>query len=94
MSEVYVLGCDVCKAKVDVSLVNGQGIEQWIDKIPNTTVDLAQYVLAFAGNYPDDELRCTVEATGCYHHSLLDACQIAGIPCRVYNQNQCARQED
>lgn len=81
----YVLGCDVSKAKIDVSLVNEQGIEQWADKVPNTVSDLAMYFLTLVGDYPGDGLQCAVESTGCYHHPVLEACQIAGLPCRVYN---------
>ncbi len=39
----YYLGCDVAKAKIDVSLINANGQELWFDtapcqapKIPNT----------------------------------------------------------
>jgi transposase len=82
---MYFLGCDVCKSKVDVSLINEQGIEQWVDKVPNSTKDFTTYLLTLAGSHPNDELQCVVESTGIYHHPVLDACQIANVPCRVYN---------
>jgi transposase len=82
---LYVLGSDVSKRKVDVSFVNEQGVEQWADNIPNGVAELATYLLTLAGTYPDDEVQCVVEATSCYHHPVLEACQIAGLPCRVYN---------
>lgn len=81
----YVLGCDVSKAKIDVSFINAQGVEQWADSVPNTAVELAAYLLTLTGNYSSDELQCVVESTGCYHHPVLEACRIAGLACRVYN---------
>jgi transposase len=81
----YFLGCDVCKSKVDVALVNEQGEVQWSDKSPNEVCGLASYLLTVTGNYAEDELVCVVEDTGCYHHPLLYACQAVGVPCRVYN---------
>jgi transposase len=81
----YFLGCDVAKAKVDVALVNEQGVELWVDKVVNEAGPLAAFLLTATGQYAADELICVVEATGCYHHPLLEACQVAGLPCRVYN---------
>lgn len=31
----YFLGCDVSKAKLDISLVNAQNVEQWVSKVAN-----------------------------------------------------------
>ncbi len=49
---VFFLGCDVAKTKIDVSLVNEQGIEQWADKVPNEVLSIATALLTFAGAYP------------------------------------------
>ncbi len=83
----YFLGCDVCKSKVDVALVSEQGAGSllWSDKIPNDVSSLATYLLTVGGNYANDEFTCVVEDTACYHHPLLEACELTNIPCRVYN---------
>jgi transposase len=82
----FFLGCDVAKAKLDVSLVNEQGIEQWADIVPNTITDLVGYLAMMHGHYsPDDVITCVVESTGCYHYPLLDATAALSIPCIVYN---------
>src|SRR5437868_12171254 len=83
----YVLGCDVSGRKIDVSLVNETGAEQWIDSVANNVTDLAVFMMTLSGSYPNGKyiLECVVEATACYHYPLLEACQLAGIPCRVYN---------
>ena len=41
----YFLGCDVAKVKVDVSLVDEHGIEQWTGKVANNTSAIAQLLL-------------------------------------------------
>jgi transposase len=82
---VFFLGCDVCKSKLDVSLVNEQGIEQWHDVLPNTVLELASFLLHVQGNYPGEKVQCIVEATSTYHYPLLEACQIAGLSCKVIN---------
>jgi transposase len=81
----YFLGCDVAKRKIDVALVDAMGIPQWHDVVPNTHADLAAYLLTLQGAYPDDEIVCVVEATGAYHYPLLDACEEAGLACRLFN---------
>ena len=65
--------------------VNEQGVEQWADKVPNKVGAIATLLLTMSGHYADEALTCVVEDTGCYHHPLLDACQVTNIPCRVYN---------
>ncbi len=82
---VFFLGCDVCKAKLDVSLVNEQGVEQWYSHVPNDISELIVFLLTLQGNYPGDDLRCIVESTSTYHYPLLEACQISGLACRVIN---------
>jgi transposase len=82
---IFFLGCDVCKSKLDVSLVNEQGIEQWYDIIPNDAAELAGFLLTLQGSYPEDEVHCVVESTACYHYPLLEAATAAGMPCRVIN---------
>jgi transposase len=81
----YYLGCDVAKAKLDVSLINAQGIELWADAIPNETVAIATFLLTLAGYYPEGLVQSVVEATSTYHYALLEASHAVGIPCRVYN---------
>jgi transposase len=82
---VFFLGCDVAKTKIDVSLVNEQGIEQWADKVPNEVLSIATALLTFAGAYPSGEIQCVVEATGTWRLKLANTCHSLGIPCRVYN---------
>jgi len=81
----FFLGCDVAKSKLDVSLVNEQGVEQWIDKIPNEAGALTSFLLTVAGHYVDDKITCVVEATGTFHNALLETTMALGIPCLVYN---------
>ncbi len=83
----YFLGCDVSKQTLDIALVSEQGIGTviWSDKVPNNVTDIATLLLTVNSHYVHDELTCVVEATGCYHHPLLDACDATGVPCRVYN---------
>jgi transposase len=81
----YFLGCDVCKSKVDVALVSEQGAVLWTDKVPNQTVDIAEYLLTLSGHYIDDEIICIAEDTSIYHHPLLEACHAVNTPCRTYN---------
>lgn len=82
---MYFLGCDVCKSKLDVVLINEQGIAQWYDIVPNKTDAIMAYLMTVGGHYLGDEITCVVEATGCYHHPLTDACQAVSVSCRVYN---------
>lgn len=81
----YFLGCDVCKSKVDVALVDEQGVVLWHDKIPNDVGTLVAALLTVSGHHAADDLTCVVEDTSCYHHPLLEACEITGVPCRTYN---------
>ncbi|HVC35979.1 MAG TPA: IS110 family transposase [Candidatus Dormibacteraeota bacterium] len=81
----YFLGCDVSKLKVDVSLVDEHGVEQWIDKVPNNMVAIASLLLTITGHYEGDYLQAVVEATGEYHYPLTEAAIALGIGCRVYN---------
>jgi transposase len=81
----YYLGCDVAKAKIDVSFINAQGQELWFDTVPNEPMALAVLLLTIAGSYPGEIVQCVTEATSTYHYALLEAGQIAGIHCRVYN---------
>jgi len=81
----YWLGFDTAKKKLDYSLIDAQGIEQTYGTVPNDVPALATLLLTIAGNYPDAELRCVVEATGIYHYALVEACEAARLPCTVYN---------
>jgi len=82
---MYFLGCDVSKRKVDVSLVDERGVELFVDKVPNTATDIASLLLTLSGNYPESEIRCVVESTGCYHHPVTEAATAVGMSCQVYN---------
>jgi transposase len=82
---IFFLGCDIAKLKLDVSLVNEQGIEQWADKISNDPATIATFLLTLTGHYLDDNITCVVEATGRYHYSLLEAAMAAHVPIKVYN---------
>lgn len=81
----YYLGCDVAKAKLDVSLITAQGIELWADKIPNDEAAIATFLLTLTGAYLGTTIRCVVEATGVYHLPFAGTTYACGIPCQVYN---------
>lgn len=81
----YYLGCDVAKAKLDLSLINSQGQELWNDVIPNEPLALISLLLTLEGNYPEATVQCVVEATGTYHYALLEAGTASSLSCRVYN---------
>ncbi len=89
---IFFLGCDVAKLKLDVSLINEQGVEQWVDTVPNDAEALAGFLLTVLGHYTSngagangDTVTGVVEATGRYHYPLLEAAAAAGMPIRVYN---------
>lgn len=82
---IFFLGCDVCKDKLDVALVNEGGTLQWSDRLPNIVEDLCAYVLTVQAAYPDDTIRIVVESTGRYHYPLLDATVATGTACLLYN---------
>lgn len=82
---IFFLGCDVAKLKLDVSLVNEHGIEQWADKVPNDAAVLAAFLLTLMGQYVADTITCVVEATGRYHYPLLEAASAINMPIKVYN---------
>lgn len=81
----HYLGFDTAKAKLDYSLIDAQGIEQLFGVVPNGVIALAELLLAVVGNYPNGHIRCVVEATSTYHYALLEACQVVGVQCVVYN---------
>lgn len=81
----YFLGCDVSKSKLDLSLINEHGMEQWTATVANEVLAIATLLMTVDGQYVDNEVVCVVEATGCYHHPLLEACEAIEVPCRVYN---------
>jgi transposase len=81
----YFLGCDVCKTKIDVALVDEQNQVLWQDVVPNAPTVIASYLLTLTGNYPDEHITGVVEATGRYHYPLLDAATAVSFDCKVYN---------
>jgi transposase len=82
---VYFLGCDVSKRKLDLSLVNEQGIEQWHGQVANETRDIATMLVTITGEYAQAEVRCVVESTGCYHREFADTAYELGLACLIYN---------
>lgn len=84
-ANTYFLGFDVSKAKLDVSFIDERGIEQWVDILPNATLDVATFLLTVSGSYPGDNITCMVESTGSYHYAVLEGAMLAGMPCRLYN---------
>lgn len=85
-NNTYFLGFDVSKLKLDVSLVNGQGVELWADIVKNDEVCLLDFLSTVVACQDDaDEIVCTVESTACYHYPLLDATATLGISCRLLN---------
>ena len=81
----YYLGCDVAKAKIDVSLINTRSQELWIDTIANEEVAIAAFLLTLSGNYPNQKIQTVVEATSTYHYALATISHAVGLPCRIYN---------
>jgi transposase len=79
------LGCDVSKAKLDMSLVDERGVEQWHDQMPNEPVAIATFLLTVTGAYSDDKVVGVAEATGILHLPFADACYDLGVTCFVYN---------
>ncbi len=81
----FFLGCDVSKAKLDMSLVDERGVEQWHDQLPNEPVGIAAFLLTVTGAYPDDKIVGVAEATGILHLPFADTCYDLGVTCFVYN---------
>jgi transposase len=81
----FFLGCDVCKTKIDLALVDESNQVLWQDKVPNEPFQLATYLLTLSGAYPKERITGVVEATGRYHYPLLDAAVAVGFACKVYN---------
>lgn len=81
----FFLGCDVSKAKLDVSLVDERGALQWHDQLPNEPVAIATFLLTVTGAYSDDEVVGVVEATGILHLPFADTCAMLGMTCLAYN---------
>lgn len=81
----YFLGCDVAKAKLDVSLIDNTGRELFADTVPNEAETVAVLLLTITGNYPGDELTCVVESTGTYHLTACEVSYAVGVDCRIYN---------
>jgi transposase len=79
----YFLGCDVSKRKLDLCLVDGLGAQVWVDQVPNEEADIATFLLAVSGSYP--EVTCVVEATACYHVPFAETAYAQGLVCMVYN---------
>jgi len=79
------LGCDVCKTKIDMALVDETNRVLWQDVVANDATVLAGYLLTVAGAYPGESITGVVEATGRYHYPLLDAAVAVSFCCRVYN---------
>lgn len=82
---IFFLGCDVSKTKIDVSLIDQTGSEQWSDSVANDIESLGSYLLTLQGGYPNDDLRVVVESTGRWHYPLLDAVSLLAIPTMLYN---------
>ncbi len=81
----YFLGCDVAKAKLDISLIDDAGRELFADTVTNDTVAIATLLLTIAGSYPGSQLTCVVESTGCYHFTACEAAYAVGVNCLIYN---------
>src|SRR5260370_41981626 len=77
----FFLGCDVSKAKLDMSLVDKRGVERWYDQVPNEPIAIAAFLLTVTGAYPDDKVVGVVEATGILHLPFADTCYDLGITC-------------
>lgn len=82
---MYFLGCDVSKSKLDLSLVNEQGVEQFAGQIDNEETAISEYLLGLVNAHPDARIAVVVEATACYHYALADTAHSLGLVCRIYN---------
>jgi predicted NBD/HSP70 family sugar kinase len=49
----YFLGCDVCKTKIDLALVDETNRVLWQDEVPNDAIILASYLLTLMNSYPN-----------------------------------------
>lgn len=81
----FFLGCDVCKTKIDMALVDETNRVLWQDVVANDPTILASYLLTLACAYPGQKIIGVVEATGRYHYPLLDAAVAVSFECKVYN---------
>lgn len=81
----FFLGCDVCKTKIDLALVNEIGEVLWEDSVANEPFIVTSYLLTLTSAYPGQTITGVVEATGRYHYPLLDASVAIAFDCRVYN---------
>ncbi len=81
----YFLGCDIAKVKIDVSLIDANGRELWVDKVANEPIAIATLLLTITGHYSEDELVAIVESTGSYHNCMAETSYALGIGCLVYN---------
>lgn len=88
----FYLGCDVSAAKLDISLVDEQGVEQWHDQVPNEPFAIATFLLTASGANPGDRLVGVAEATGILHLPFADTCVGLGYTCLVYNPIQTNQQ--
>lgn len=88
----YFLGCDVSAAKLDMALLDKQGVEQWHDQVPNEPVAIATFLLTVSGAYPDDCIVGVAEATSILHLAFADTCHSLGLTCLVYNPIQTNQQ--
>lgn len=81
----FFMGCDVCKAKIDVALIDAQGSVLWEASVANDATALAVFLLTVSGAYPGEEIIGVVEATGRYHYPLVETGIAVAFPVKVYN---------
>jgi transposase len=81
----YFLGCDVAKRKLDVALINKQGIVLWNDTIANEGTAIAEFWLTLTGALAGESVAGVVESTGTYHQAFAAMSYSLGVPCLVYN---------
>lgn len=81
----YFIGCDIAKSKIDVSIVDSNGIECWVSKITNESETIAAFLLSATEGYLDDTATIVVESTGVYHLPLAETAVLLGIPCIIFN---------
>lgn len=81
----YFLGCDVAKLKIDMSLVDNNGVELLTKNVANTTASITGLLTTLANNYTNDELVVVTESTGVYHIELAKIAYRLGFECRIFN---------
>lgn len=78
-----ILGCDISKDTVESVLLSPDHVLLRRLGCSNTVEELTTVLQPLFNEFPDLCVGC--ESTGMYHRSLVDVCDILGIPCKMLN---------